>query len=916
MASVGYATISIIPSAQDFKKKLQKDIGQHLPRTGVQAGGMFNKGFTGSLRKLAGPVAGAVAGIATAAFGAMTMKGGIARALDTEDAIVQMRRMGLEIEQVDQLIDGVDKTFDGTIFSNPQGFKLAGLLHGTNVELERIPGIIGTIADFAAHGNVPLEQMQDIFLQVIGSGRVTADTFNRLTAAGVPIEQLAISMGMTSGEMRELASSGELTADMFLDAAANAEMFQGAAKSAGDTTRGAFSNMLTQTKVLAQQLVNPLISENGPMVVFFKQVREALVAVRPLFKTAGELLGAVMVPALEAAGNAIGAFADRAGEMLPKVQDGVSGLLTLIRDGNFSAELRNAFGWEEDSGIVDFLLRVRDGLVGVTEALRDAFGGEVDSGAGDFLFRIREAFTDFDLSGLASMFAPLLDTFREIGPTLAGAVPQILELATAFSPLGVVLRTLAPVLPTIAEAFVSLASSVLSALAPLIPVVLELAGSVASALVDAMVTLAPVVVEVVTLVGGLLQEALVALQPVLGMLPGLFRQIVPAVLQLIPAVLSIVKALAPLLPVVAELIGSLLPPLSSLLMTVIPIVVELATLLLGALGPAFQAVASVIELIMPAVEWLIRGVVENVIGVIEGLTSFITGVVDFFKAIFSGDFSAAWQAVKDIVFGAVQAVWNFVQLFLVGRLVKGVQGVLTAVRGFFSGAWRNIVGGVRNFGTNIVSSVRGFMDTIRLRIMYALDGVKAFFANAWSAVTGGVRTAFSNIVSSVRSRLTSVIDLVKGLPGRITGALRNMGTLLLNAGRDLIRGFIRGITGMAGNLISSIRSTITDRLPGFVKSALGIQSPSRVFMALGRDTAAGMALGISSGARDVQRAADGLVPSAPWWRSPDVPAGGLAGSFGASRAESARWYVENIHTGADPAEIFREFAWQERTAPL
>src|SRR5690606_4857425 len=99
-------------------------------------------------------------------------KGGISRALDTENAMVQMQRMGLSVQEVDKLVAGVDKTFDGTVFTNPEGFKLAGMLHGAAVELENIPGIIGTVADFAAHANVPLEQMSDVFLKVIGGGRV------------------------------------------------------------------------------------------------------------------------------------------------------------------------------------------------------------------------------------------------------------------------------------------------------------------------------------------------------------------------------------------------------------------------------------------------------------------------------------------------------------------------------------------------------------------------------------------------------------------------------------------------------------------------------------------------------------------------------------------------------------------------
>jgi hypothetical protein len=104
---------------------------------------------------------------------------------------------------------------------------------------------------------------------------------------------------------------------------------------------------------------------------------------------------------------------------------------------------------------------------------------------------------------------------------------------------------------------------------------------------------------------------------------------------------------------------------------------------------------------------------------------------------------------------------------------------------------------------------------------------------------------------------------------------------------------------MAGKLISALKEKITDALPGFVKDALGIHSPSRVFMELGAFTAAGMALGIAGGARDVQRATDRMLPSVPRtssFASPPVAARGL---LGAAAAASAPQYLVLVDQDGD-----------------
>jgi tape measure domain-containing protein len=262
-------------------------------------------GFAGAF----GPVGRAAAGVFAATFGTalaaggflagFAIKGGIDRVLQTEEAVVQMGRLGLSVDEIDRLIGAVDDTFDGTVFTNPEGFALTQRLIGAGEELDSIPDRLSTISDFAAHGNVPLDQMGNIFERIIGQGRVTGEELNRLSDANIPLGTLAETLGLTIPELRKMTEEGEFTSDMFLQAATDAEMFRGAAHAAGDTTSGAFKNTLTQLKVLGEQLVKPLFGEDGPMVRLFKASRQALIDLRPQFKLWGEQLGNFLVPRIE-----------------------------------------------------------------------------------------------------------------------------------------------------------------------------------------------------------------------------------------------------------------------------------------------------------------------------------------------------------------------------------------------------------------------------------------------------------------------------------------------------------------------------------------------------------------------------------------------------------------------------------------
>lgn len=195
-------------------------------------------------------------------------------------------------------------------------------------------------------------------------------------------------------------------------------------------------------------------------------------------------------------------------------------------------------------------------------------------------------------------------------------------------------------------------------------------------------------------------------------------------------------------------------------------------------------------------------------------------------------------------------------------LVALTAGVIWAYKNFEP--FRNIVDAV---GRAIVGGFKAAVDWV--------------VNTAWPALVG--------FADTVRSKLGDAVAFFLGLPGRIVGALGNIGGTLVSAGVNLIEGFITGIRNTAGRIITAIREAITDKLPSFVKSALGIHSPSRVFMGLGEQVGAGFEAGIRASSRDVARAAGDMV-AIPSASAPIAAAGGSrlaslsAGGAGASTA--------------------------------
>lgn len=129
-----------------------------------------------------------------------------------------------------------------------------------------------------------------------------------------------------------------------------------------------------------------------------------------------------------------------------------------------------------------------------------------------------------------------------------------------------------------------------------------------------------------------------------------------------------------------------------------------------------------------------------------------------------------------------------------------------------------------------------------------------------------IKEAFWTAVAAVSGALSAVWQVLKNA----FSLWLSLHAQAIQIGKDIIGGLVSGIMAAPGRVWNALKSVVTGAYEG-VKNLLGINSPSRVFMAIGSDTAEGMAIGIGKGGRRVSQAAGRLAAGA-------LAAGSLAAS--------------------------------------
>ena len=237
---------------------------------------------------------------------------------------------------------------------------------------------------------------------------------------------------------------------------------------------------------------------------------------------------------------------------------------------------------------------------------------------------------------------------------------------------------------------------------------------------------------------------------------------------------------------------------------------------------------------------------------------------------------------------------------------------------------------VWKFWTDFVPHVLGLLANLGLSLLKL--GGDALHA-MWSGITGAASDVWNfftalpgkliSFIVNLPSQFTSqghgvihgfwqgIMDEVKtvwyfftNFPVILLNFFKDAGHWLYQIGKDIITGLIHGIQDAVGGVWHAISGIGSGIISGF-KHALGISSPSKVFMELGQHTMAGYVIGVQSMAGHVKSAVSGIayVPSTNGYAFRGA-AGGVAPNLSVT---------VHTHTNANAQDIANEALWAART---
>jgi phage-related protein len=236
-------------------------------------------------------------------------------------------------------------------------------------------------------------------------------------------------------------------------------------------------------------------------------------------------------------------------------------------------------------------------------------------------------------------------------------------------------------------------------------------------------------------------------------------------------------------------------------------------------------------------------VIAGVINIVISLLKMIVGLV---QAFVTGDMSLLLEGWNQFAKGIGQllgGVWDIIKGFF-GGIILAVAQFVMGFLGFFQGLYDSLVG--NSIIPDMVNGIVDWIAQLPKRVMAFVTKLVTDFIVSVLTLAMRVGLGFSMLVSMAVKFLENLPSEIRRLMTAAYNAAVAIVKDFSNIGKNIVAGIKAGIVNAWDGLLSKIK-TLVDKLPAGVKKFLNIQSPSRVFAAIGAQIPAGMAMGIESG---------------------------------------------------------------------
>lgn len=411
------------------------------------------------------------------------------------------------------------------------------------------------------------------------------------------------------------------------------------------------------------------------------------------------------------------------------------------------------------------VIEVLPKIVGAVEYIIGGIAGYLPDLISELLPSLMSGITTL-VSEMITMIPSLLSTLAPVLVDTLGNIFEQISSSTGFdfsglfngivegaSQMGGVLKGILP--------------SIVSVIQQLIPPLLQIAQEIIPILVGLVTELTPILAQVVEAIAPLIAQIMSELIPPLLQI---IQAILPAVTTLLEPIIMIIQLLCSVLSPIISILGSVISQVATML---IPAIQQLCDFITTVLTPIIQGILIVVE---EVIGWVVPFIQENLTiiqEIFQSAIDIISGIIDFFIALFTGNWSGMWEAVKSIL----QAGMNFITntFTLIKDFLVSIGSVIWSV---VQNTWENVYMAIYNKITKIKDSITNTFDNIKTTVTEVVTSMKDAVANVFESMWSAIKGTINKILGGIESMCNGVVGGINKLLEGVEAVANAAGELL------------------------------------------------------------------------------------------------------------------------------------------
>ena len=207
--------------------------------------------------------------------------------------------------------------------------------------------------------------------------------------------------------------------------------------------------------------------------------------------------------------------------------------------------------------------------------------------------------------------------------------------------------------------------------------------------------------------------------------------------------------------------------------------------------PIISALVSFIDGIIQTLMPIISAVIDYISTYISTFISVITGIIQVGMAIISGDWSAAWEAIKNLVSTVINGIVSIVSstLNVIGSVIQvAFNLVLSIISTVLSSIW-NVI-------TSVWNGILTTIGSIVKSILYEVAEIWHTISTTISNIVNNIKTSVQNKFNSIKSAISNVVNSIKTVVGNAFNAAKTAMTQPIETAKNTIKGIVDKIKGL------------------------------------------------------------------------------------------------------------------------